>query len=443
MELLKAVSTGVNSFFGFEGTRPVDPDTLKRMMEKEREERVHSLLSSVRMAQHETGDPLAREIAKVIENRQSVLLTGPRGCGKTWLITKALQLASRDLVHSDHAFLQGNSEMPRSVLFEDEMTVRLDQNSNARTIWMNPATFLQFATRSPHTNAIVLPEDLPTSTARGARDPKRLGWKMRLAPKTMGTDEDTYVPFVVVLDEVNRFPGGVLDSLLSVLEEKVMVVQGRHFEVPAIVVMTANPPGYDLTARPLSPPLLARIERTWELMLPTLETQVDQIIPDAIEASPLGLRGRTELRNHQPLIELAVDAIFCMWGNPGAIETRVSLNYMPDTTRERMREIRKIEHVADLADSLASLTNYGPDGRTAAQWIKSAMAVHPEKKLDVDTLMRVLTSVVNEKASRNYNVAQSADKVVKQAKLMTEIARRVLSSGVRLQRQQTRTNEIV
>jgi hypothetical protein len=181
---------------------------------------------------------------------------------------------------------------------------------------------------------------------------------------------------VLFLDEVNRFSDGVLDSLLLLLEEGEAIMGGETFRLPVVVLMTMNPPGYDASARSLSPPLSARIGRQYRLLSPRIDVLTDLIAPDVIaklQARAEGAVG-SDLKLLPPsvaLVRRAAAVTLCSWGDP-----RMG-NPGFDYLSQEMRSL-----LVDLADSstplraamrsLNSLCNFGPDGRALGDWIVAA-----------------------------------------------------------------------
>src|SRR5262245_36628951 len=70
-----------------------------------------------------TGDDAIEMIQQAIKLRQPVLVTGPRGCGKTYCINQAIAGALKSGTIGDQLFLQGNREIPRDYLSEDVLFV--------------------------------------------------------------------------------------------------------------------------------------------------------------------------------------------------------------------------------------------------------------------------------------------------------------------------------
>lgn len=70
-----------------------------------------------------TGDVLVQRVVLAIEARRPVLLTGPRGSGKSFCARRGIQLAVKAGTIGGWRFLQGNREIPRDALSEDALAV--------------------------------------------------------------------------------------------------------------------------------------------------------------------------------------------------------------------------------------------------------------------------------------------------------------------------------
>jgi MoxR-like ATPase len=218
----------------------------------------------------QTGEELIGRILRAIQLNQSVVLSGPRGCGKSKCIELAIARAEKEGIIPPQGWIksQGNKEIPRDYLAEDGLTFRFTTDKDGEKV--NPAKqkapFFKFAVRDEQFQEPV-------------RDPstRRVDCQIRRPGDPSGVKRP--VPrFIVFLDEINRFSDGVLDSLLTVLEERTVILAGDEYKLPVVVCMTMNPPGYDATARKLSPPLAARISRSYRLYTPDLDTLTDVII---------------------------------------------------------------------------------------------------------------------------------------------------------------------
>ena len=222
-----------------------------------------------------TGKDLIERVVRAIELDQSVVLSGPRGCGKSYCVEAAIAEAIRRGVikPGQKVFLQGNREIPRDYLAEDEIGFRVLKRAGTE-------------------EERVLPYVRPAPLFRRAARDAVTGDPIKRYP---GRPDDKWVvceKFVLFLDEINRFSDGVLDSLLSVLEERKAVLAGEEYRLPVVVCMTMNPPGYDGSARRLSPPLAARIGRSYRLYSPDLDTLGDEIIASKLATLRDGHRAR-------------------------------------------------------------------------------------------------------------------------------------------------------
>lgn len=212
-----------------------------------------------------TGESTIDLIVEAIRQNQSVVLSGPRGCGKSYCVAAAIKKAQKQalILPGADIFLQGNREFPRDYLMEDAFVLRYDGTNVVPE--MRSAPLFKFAQR-----------DSKNKPVAGVLDRQVEMVKL----KDNSNQDQTVNRFVLFLDEINRFSDGILDSLLSVLEERKAILAGDNYQLPVVVLMTMNPPGYDGTARRLSPPLQARIGRNWRLYSPDLRTQTDILIPE-------------------------------------------------------------------------------------------------------------------------------------------------------------------
>lgn len=324
----------------------------------------------------QTGRSLVERIVRAIELNQSVLLTGPRGCGKSWCVEDAIREAEeRGLIPlGAKVFLQGNREIPRDYLAEDEIGFRTVERADG-TLEVIPenrsAPLFTFASRSPEGGEPILRDkksrevvlEFPEANGHPVKNPR----------------------FVLFLDEVNRFSDGLLDSLLSVLEERKAVLAGREYRLPVVVCMTMNPPGYDASARRLSPPLAARIGRSFSLRSPDLSTLSDVIVRKRVlelqkqhdlncASAPAGVLV-PDFPDWDPVtVRLACLVTLALWGRikPG----RAGFEYLTPATRELLDDlVQEDRTLAVHMDRLASLCRFGPDARAAADWLTAAIGL--------------------------------------------------------------------
>src|SRR6185436_18689248 len=234
----------------------------------------------------QTGPDLVARIVRAIELDQSVVLSGPRGCGKSYCIRRAIKVAQEEgiIPRGASVFLQGNREIPRDYLVEDEITFRLVKARGKDEVvpGKRSAPLFRFAQRGSDDYEPITDEDNRVQMDFGTSERSLTSL---LLPGGAEADAVNGHPdrFVLFLDEINRFSDGVLDSLLSVLEERTAVLGGREYRLPVVVCMTMNPPGYDSSARRLSPPLAARIGRSYRLYSPDLDTLTDNIINSKLD----------------------------------------------------------------------------------------------------------------------------------------------------------------
>jgi MoxR-like ATPase len=218
----------------------------------------------------QTGEELVARVLRSIQLNQSVVLSGPRGCGKSKCVHLAIERAEQQGVVPPQGWIktQGNTQIPRDYLSEDGLRFRLDKDGTKENVSpaKQKAPFFKFARRDQKFDEPI-------------RDP--ITRRVDCLISRSGDPEGKSRPvsrFIVFLDEINRFSDGVLDSLLTVLEERTVILAGDEYRLPVVVCMTMNPPGYDATARKLSPPLAARISRSYRLYTPDLDTLTDVII---------------------------------------------------------------------------------------------------------------------------------------------------------------------
>jgi MoxR-like ATPase len=338
-----------------------------------------------------TGERLINELFQAIDSRQSALATGPRGCGKSYCVRKAAQKALEKQIVGEVRYIQGNSQLPRDYLMEDMLVARDD-----KSLELLPA--LMFRTGERKNTPSQAEKELigrfplwpafPTKDLTEHDDPRRF-WK--------ANDWTLYF-----FDELNRFSDGFLDSLLSVLEEKIAVRRGESFYVPAVVIATANPPGYDLTAKKLSPPLQARLARSYLMVQPDLEDLVGIILADRI-------KNDSKLNDIKIPMEIqyrAAGATLCLWGSVEDSK-RTGLAYLTPETRDLLRtaELRSARLRSGMR-TLAGLSNFGPDARAIGDWMLSAAMKAKERgsaSVEVQDLIEVAPAVLPHKIREIFN----------------------------------------
>ena len=317
----------------------------------------------------ETGSDLIEELAGAIGCGQHVALAGPRGCGKSHCISEAIKLAQVRRLIPKNGFvkIQGNKELPRDYLLEDDMTLSVE----GRVVMpkRKDAPLLRFARR--HTEGTLKGRPVKGSDGMvecyGVDEYNQIIEKEKLKPSQH---------IVLFLDEVNRFSDGVLDSLLLLLEEGEAVIGGETFKLPVVAMMTMNPPGYDASARSLSPPLSARIGRQYRLLSPRIDVLTDRIASKVITELQARAEGAVggDLKLQPPSIALvrrAAAATLCAWGDPR--KGNPSFDYLSEEMRALLVNLADSSTPLKAAmRSLNELCNFGPDGRALGDWIVAA-----------------------------------------------------------------------
>lgn len=308
-----------------------------------------------------SSDYVVELVYECIRDRIPVVLAGPRGCGKSRCAFRAIELAvERGVVFGDATKVngkytksakwgtvtaQGNKEVPRDYLMEDE--ARIASNGKSVSLQLKEAPILRFAERTP--------EGGPAVTASG-----------ELMIDASWNHRD--LPFVVMLDEINRFSDGVLDSLLLLLEEGKVLRDGVAIGVNCSVVMTMNPPGYDGTAKRLSPPLQARLGRMLPLCTPDF-TSTYEISRSNIYRAVAPPQSRSE---DDIALRKACLTSLALWGavQPGSNAYR----YLTKETFNLLGDLAKRSGLTVPMKHLASECNYGPDVRGVRFWVLAAQA---------------------------------------------------------------------
>lgn len=349
-QIAERVRISLKSMFDWLGARPQDDHRSS-----------NGFTSSIEGEALVSSDYVVELVYECIRDRIPVVLAGPRGCGKSRCAFRAIELAiERGVVFGDATKLngkyttsgtwgtvtaQGNKEVPRDYLMEDE--ARIASNGNTVSLQLKKAPILRFAERGPTGDPVVSPSgDLKI-------DPS---WKHR------------DLPFVVMLDEINRFSDGVLDSLLLLLEEGKVLRDGVAIGVNCSVVMTMNPPGYDGTAKRLSPPLQARLGRMLPLCTPDF-TSTYEISRSNIYRSAAPPPSRSE---DDVALRKACLASLALWGavQPGSGAYR----YLTKSTRELLVRLSARSGLTAPMTLLATDCHYGPDVRGVKFWVLAAQA---------------------------------------------------------------------
>lgn len=292
-------------------------------------------------------------VVECIRTRTPVVLSGPRGCGKTKCVLDAIEKAVDGRIvfgtaarrsSWGYVMAQGNKELPREYLMEDE--ARVGGVPGRVTLELKEAPLLMFAERDNDGAPLLHPDE-----------------RLKLDSK----HEAEGKPFVLFLDEINRFSDGVLDSLLLLLEEGQVIRNGRCIGLDCAVVMTMNPPGYDGTAKRLSPPLQARLGRVLQLCTPDFTTTY------TISHKALDKQGIRLVANSDDdwSLKRACLASIALWGS--IEKDTAAYRYLTPQTRDLLA--RLVDTHAPLRAPMALLAkqcSYGPDVRGVKFWFAAA-----------------------------------------------------------------------
>lgn len=359
-----------------------------------------------------TGDGLTMAIVENIRLRRSVLITGPRGCGKSYCAEQAIKLATAQGIIGGSRFLQGNREIPRDTLSEDMLIV--DDGGQVKLL---KALALRPIEESGSVPREGFPDWPGILRGTGIDDPTQV-WANR----------DWMVLF---LDEINRFGDGFLDSLLALLEERKIVRRGQDYYVPIVVVATANPPGYDMTAKKLSPPLQARITRSFRVSQPDVDVLVHGVMPSKIQdfarAYPPGGAPEVSLE----IRFLAAGTTLCLWGDP--MSDSKGRFFLTRTTRTLLQRLMAAnDHLAQDMRELTLLIEFGPDARAVTDWVGCAMARAASEGARTVTpkhLEETAVNVLSHKVREKFNEGANPNLGIRRDRLILNIVQRIMRTA--------------
>lgn len=356
-----------------------------------------------------SGDDLIADLVATIELRQATLVTGARGCGKSYCVNKAVRAAESTGLIGQWRYLQGNSQIPRDYLLEDLL---VPNGKGGLDLW--PSVLFRSDNTSPRVQQLKTTYPLWPAIPGGAVTPTS-------DPRSLWEPEDWTA---LVLDEVNRFSDGFLDALLSLMEEKIAVRRGEDFFVPVVVLATANPPGYDLTAKRLSPPLQARIVRSYRVMQPPLEDLVHVILAARLKSQPPSASISVDLQY------AAAGVTLCLWGTMEDT-SRQCLAYLTADTQELIREAERVDEPLRAAmTEITNLSAFGPDARAIGDWILAAAALASKERraqVDVTDLLRTVQAILPHKIRETYSEGLEPEKAVRLRRAVATVTDRVLT----------------
>lgn len=378
----------------------------------------------------ETGHDLIEEIVEAIACGQHVALAGPRGCGKSYCITEAIKRAGdRGLIPRNGSVkIQGNKELPRDYLIEDDMTLSVGDDGVVTPKRKNAPLF-RFAKRSDD-------EEVRGRPLTAGKDVVCYGVDdMGRLDETSKLKRGQHI--VLFLDEVNRFSDGVLDSLLLLLEEGEAVMGGDVFRLPVVVLMTMNPPGYDASARALSPPLSARIGRQYRLLSPRLDVLTDVIAAKILDRLTRVSNDSVKVQSPaRMLVRRAAAVTLCAWGLPRG--DGPGLDYLSPETKALIGALAGISpQLIGAMGSLNGLCHFGPDGRALGDWIIAATvaAVNQAKALGqscasvgAEHFVDCAVTVLSHKLQDNFSSASRPDNTRRKEEALYIIASTLMRS---------------
>ena len=385
---------------------------------------------------HETGQELIEELVSAIACGQHVAIAGPRGCGKSYCVDQAIRLAEKRGLIPQNGFvkLQGNKELPRDYLIEDDVTLAVEEGVVVPK--RKDAPLFRFARRHETGDR----RGRPVKTGDGYVLCHGLDDNYNLIPSENALERNQRI--VLFLDEVNRFSDGILDSLLLLLEEGEVVMGGEVFKLPIVVLMTMNPPGYDASARTLSPPLSARIGRQYRLLSPKLDVLTDLIAVSVVRnlAERVGNEVGNEIKLVPPalaLVRRAAAVTLCAWGDPRS--GNPGFEYLSGETHKLL--IGMAESSAQVGSAMRTLNrlcHFGPDARALGDWIvaSSVAAIKeargsrkfvavPENKHFISTAVTVLSH----KLQDNFSSATRPDNTTMKERAIQTLVSSLLSES--------------
>lgn len=355
-----------------------------------------------------TGDALTTAILENIRLRRSVLVTGPRGCGKSYCSEQAIKLAKTHGIIGGSRFMQGNREIPRDALSEDTLIV-----GEGGKVELLKALALRPL------------EESGSITREGFPDWPGIPRGMGIDPTREWSNRDWMVLF---LDEINRFGDGFLDSLLALLEERKIVRRGQDYYVPIVVVATANPPGYDMTAKKLSPPLQARITRSFRVSQPDVEALVHGIMPSKIHEFARDYPDGQAPEVPQELRYLAAGVTLCLWGDPASGSK--GRYFLTQGTRQLLGRLMAADgNLARDMRELSNLIDFGPDARAITDWIGCAMAraaTAGERIVSAAHLEETAVHVLSHKVREKFNEGANPNLGIRRDRLILNIVQRIV-----------------
>lgn len=373
----------------------------------------------------ETSEAFFAEILDSIERGDHMLLVGPRGCGKSYAVRRAINMGEQPINdHKDQSILvpgaqimaQGNKEFPRDYFFEPEVEYVSIKNGEKQDISVQlrqPPLFV-CAKLKEGTGGL----DLEQINSQDSEQKDLITRYKAVFEK----DGRTVEKFVLFLDEINRFNDGVLDSLLLLLEDKCVSYQGKTVEVPVVVIATMNPPGYDVSARNLSPPLMSRFSSVVHLYTAGLSTLVNTILPSELKL--------TEQDRQNIPVSFFATASLAFWGSYD--KTRPCAAYLSPETCRLLQELYDTgdEQFRQDLDYIQSVSDFGPDARAARDWIFAARREVNNNGLPVlNAAIKTLAESVSNKLVLNFSPEAKPEKLNQLIEALSRVTTSIFSMG--------------
>lgn len=379
-----------------------------------------------------TGPDVIGKIVQAIELGQSVLLEGPRGSGKSYCIAEAVKQAGEFGVIPKGAYVHvtGSREVSANYLIEDSVAFEAADASGLKAV-RRPGPLFKFARRDEN-DALMIDENGRLICGLGP-----------------GLEQDCN-RFVLVLDEVHRFPNSFVDSLLSLLEDGSINYEGRTVYVPVSICMAMSPPGHDYVMGNYQA-LSSRVARRFRITFPDLGTLSYHILLPAIEEMRISFlnrlqqsidkmgRARSTRFPSCPIEHVhKISLITIMCCGDGS-ERNLITPYLGESNLALIREALSADAIArSLVGELSSLCMCDPDCRTSVQWAKIAIGLtlddatrssEPQLRLNLEDLQKTVVQAFSHRLRDQFSPAQSPELTQRKELVLYNLCDRVLTNA--------------
>jgi len=125
------------------------------------------------------------------------------------------------------------------------------------------------------------------------------------------------------------------------------------------------------------------------------------------------------------LVRKASLATLCLWGDPDVAR---GTDYLTAGSLSILREIMKQDplNLAPAMRTIASLSRFGPDGRAAAEWIRSAAAFADGATLDISHFEETALATLSHRIYDNFSPASAPEKTAAKEEAIMVIVRSTL-----------------